>query len=240
MLWPTFKITPVIQRLNTKFYDPVLRRALFSGLPDLSEKVSSCYQLSHSGSQNHTSCFSPPPPKNVFRLLKDKTSSPVFACHLAAVTRLHPRCCCWSFRDFNPSADARPPAKKHIGCCCSSSSSYCHRRGGGGIPSSLGTGPTVQNAQRGKARAKTSRADNAPFFSANTFSRSHQKVSVMPLSCVSHHHHTYTYLSCASPSVHPAYDPSSSDILFSRKCLVSIPNPLKRGGISPQQVSPPR
>lgn len=52
----------------------------------------------------------------------------------------------------------------------------------------------------------------------------------MPLSCVSHHHHTYTYLSCASPSVHPAYDPSSSDILFSRKCLVSIPNPLKRGG----------
>lgn len=107
MLWPTFKITPVIQRLNTKFYDPVLRRALFSGLPDLSEKVSSCYQLSHSGSQNHTSRF-PPPPQNVFRLLKDKTSSPVFACHLAAVTRLHPRCCCWSFRDFNPSADARP------------------------------------------------------------------------------------------------------------------------------------
>lgn len=52
----------------------------------------------------------------------------------------------------------------------------------------------------------------------------------MPLSCVSHHHHTYTYLSCAAPSVHPAYDPSSSDILFSRKCLVSIPNPLKRGG----------
>lgn len=52
----------------------------------------------------------------------------------------------------------------------------------------------------------------------------------MPLSCVAHHHHTYTYLSCAAPSVHPAYDPSSSDILFSRKCLVSIPNPLKRGG----------
>lgn len=60
-------------------------------------------------------------------------------------------------------------------------------------------------------------------FAPTTLAHWHQKASVMPPSCVSRtgSHHQL--------SIRTAWDPSRCDILFSRSCLVWIPNPLKQG-----------